>query len=104
MISVPTVHWYVGVREPSSASDAVAEHVSSVPVYTPEDGVMDASVVNAGVVFSIVTVAESLTEAPLLSVKVTEQVMLSSGLEMVESSCRVASLPNVELVVSFIQE
>ena len=31
-VLVPTVHSYVGVIEPSSASEAVDEHVSSVPV------------------------------------------------------------------------
>ena len=79
----PTVHSYVGVSRPSSASEAVAEHVSSVLVYAFGD--MDASTSNVGGVFPMVMFAESLIEA-LLSVKVTVQVMVSSGLEMLESS------------------
>ena len=103
-VELPTVHVYAGVREPSSASVTVAEHVNSVPVYTPEDGVMEASTSKTGAVLSMVILAVSLTEAPLLSVNVTEQVMLSSGLEMVESSWSVASLPSVALVVVLVHE
>lgn len=65
---------------------------------------MDASTSKTGVEFSMVMVAMSLTEALLLSVKVTEQVIISSGLEILESSCRVAELPSVELVVSLVHE
>ena len=98
---VPTVHSYVGVREPSSASEAVAEHVSSVLVYAFV-GEMEASTSNVGGVFPMVMVAVSLTEALLLSVKVTVQVMISSGLVIPESSCKVEELPSVELVVSLV--
>ena len=89
------------MSRPSSASDAVAEHVNFVLVYALA-GDMDASTSNVGGVFPMVMVAESLTEALLLSVKVTVQVMVSSGLEMLESSCRVAELPSVVLVVSLV--
>ena len=86
---------------PSSASEAVAEHVNSVLVYALA-GDMDASTSNVGGVFPMVILAESLTDALLLSVKVTEQVMISSGLEILESSCRVVELPSVVLVVSLV--
>ena len=98
---VPTVHSYVGVIEPSSASDAVAEHVSSVLVYAFV-GEIEASTSNTGGVLPMVRLAVSLMDALLLSVKETVQVMVSSGPEILESSCRVASLPSVELVVSFV--
>ena len=91
------------MREPSSASEAVAEHVNSVLVYALV-GDMDASTSNVGGVFPIVILAESLIEALLLSVKVTVQVMISSGLEILESSCRVEELPSVEPVVSLVHE
>ena len=87
---------------PSSASEAVAEHVNSVLVYALV-GDMDASISNVGGVFPMVMVAVSATEALLLSVKVTVQVMISSGLEIPESSCRVAELPSVVLGVSLVQ-
>ena len=61
---VPTVHSYVGVREPSSASDAVAEHVSSVPVKMLVVGEMEALVVNSGVVFSTAIEVELVVLSP----------------------------------------
>ena len=55
-----------------------------------------------GVVLSIVILEESLTEELLLSVKVSKQVMVSLGLDVVELSCNVAEEPNVARVVSLV--
>ena len=76
----------MGVIEPSSASEAVAEQVRTVSVYTPVFGVMDADTSKMGGVLIMLMVAESLMDEPSTSVKLTEHSMLSLGLAIVESS------------------
>ena len=71
---------------PSSASDALALQVNSVPVYTPVLGVMAALSSKIGAVLMMVKFAESEMEAELLSVRVTAQEITSSGLAMLASS------------------
>ena len=67
-------------------TEAVAEQVKTVPVYTPELGVIVASTSKAGALLMMVTVAVSLTKALLLSVKETEHSITSEGLDIEESN------------------
>ena len=60
-------------------SVATAVQFSKVPVRTPVLGVMLASAVKTGSVFSTVTPVESEAVPPLLSVAVAVQVTVSEG-------------------------
>jgi len=69
----PTVQAYVGVSDPSSASEPVAEQVRVVPTTIPELGEMLAVVID-GAVFSTVTLVEEVAVAAEVSVAVAVQV------------------------------
>ena len=60
---------------------------------------MVALVSKTGAVFSMLTLALSLTEALLLSVKLTAQTISSLGLAMEDVSCSVEALPSALPVV-----
>ena len=68
---------------------AMAEQLRSVSVMTPVSGVMLASAVKTGSVFSTVTATELDAVPPLLSVAVAVQVTVSDGdtIEGVRSNC-----------------
>ena len=79
-VELPMVHSYVGMMVPSSTSVAAAEHVSSVPVYIPVLGDIEASTVKVGERFSTVTESELVMLSPSESVAVAVQVMESPTL------------------------
>ena len=61
---VELVQTYDSVGVSPSASEAVAEQVSSEVVVTPDDGEMAAPIENSGRVLEIVILVLELTEAP----------------------------------------
>ena len=88
-VELPTVHWYVGVRAPSSASEAVAEQVSS-PVFVDPLAVILA--VMLGRVLSTATEALEETVSPWSSVAVIVQLTTSDGRTVETVSWRVSEV------------
>ena len=76
MVVLPFVHTKVGVREPSSISEAVAKQVNSESTTTPMLGEIEALTLKEGLLFSTVTDALLVADSPSESVAVVVQVMV----------------------------
>ena len=86
------VHSYDGVIAPSSGSVAVAEHTTVLPVITPLLGAIVTEDTLGALLSSDTDTGLALTVAPLLSVALAIQVIVSPGPTADGVNCHVAPL------------